>query len=111
MSRRQRLRGVATALAALAWEALALPGLAAACAVCGTGPPLPGHKVPHEFFWGSLFMLVIPFAVFAGMGGWLGYMYWRAGRGRSADPPLRALWVHAWTWLAGIFWTRKESES
>ena len=111
MPRRRRPGGMALALVLLIGAVLALPDVAGACAVCGTGPPLPGHKVPSEFFWGSLFLLVIPFVVFAGMGGWLFYMHWRARRGRPEGSPLGALWDRARAWLSGTLWTRKESET
>ena len=92
--------------------ALLLHGAAEACAVCGTGPPLPGHRVPHEFFWGTLFLMVMPLAVAGSIGGWLLYVHWRAGRLRAWELALARLWAKGRARLvAPTLWTRKESKS
>jgi hypothetical protein len=112
-----RWKGRAQALARLsgllmaAALALLLPGAAEACAVCGSGPPLPGHRVPHEFFWGTLFLMVMPLAVAGSIGGWLLYVHWRAGRLRAWELALGRLWVKGRALLAPTLWTRKESKS
>ncbi len=98
-------------LAGAALALLLLPGAAEACAVCGSGPPLPGHRVPHEFFWGTLFLMVMPLAVAGSVGGWLLYVLWRAGRLRAWELALARLWAKGRAFLAPILWTRKESKS
>ncbi len=95
-------------LAAIAGVALA-HGDAQACAVCGHATT-PGDPLGRGFYWGMLFLLATPFAVVGTIGGLLAYWYWRAGRGRRADPPLWSLRAKAWASLPGRPWTRKESE-
>ncbi len=82
--------------AALAWL---VPALAQACAVCGSGPEVAGDPTARGFYWGLLFLMALPFAVFGAVAGGLLYRYWRASgqswRGLGVGRPA---------------WTHKESE-
>lgn len=85
----------AMGLAALAWL---VPAAAQACAVCGTGPDVAGDPTARGFYWGILFLMALPFAVFGSVAGWLFYRYWRThGRGSRS------------VWLGRLAWTQKES--
>lgn len=93
MKRRRRLLG--SGLTAIP---LLLPGVAWACAVCGTGPGVAGDPTARGFYWGILFLMAMPFAVAGSIGAWLVYRYWRARAARSR----KALGVP-------LAWTPKES--
>jgi hypothetical protein len=62
--------------------ALLVPGVAEACAVCGTGPGVEGDPTTRGFYWGILFLMAMPFAVAGSIGAWLLYRYWRADADR-----------------------------
>ncbi len=62
--------------------ALLVPAAAQACAVCGTGPGLPGDPTARGFYWGILFLMAMPFAVAGSIGAWMAYRYWGASAGR-----------------------------
>ena len=66
---------------AAAW--LGAPAAAQACAVCGHATT-PGDPLGTGFYWGMLFLLVAPFSVVGGIGGWVAYCYWRARPRRPA---------------------------
>jgi hypothetical protein len=85
----------AVGLAALAWL---VPAVAQACAVCGTGPGVPGDPTARGFYWGILFLMALPFTVFGAVAGWLCYRHWRV-HGRS--------WRRLWA--GRLAWTHKES--
>ena len=74
------------------------PGVAAACAVCGTGPGIPGDPTARGFYWGILFLMALPFAIAASIGGWLFYRYWRVH-----GLPWKRVWPVA------LAWTQKET--
>ncbi len=78
--------------------ALLVPVAASACAVCGIGPGIVGDPTARGFYWGILFLMVMPFAVAGTIGAWLVYRYWRASAGR-------------WQRILGapFAWTHKES--
>jgi hypothetical protein len=82
----------------LATAALLLPVAAQACAVCGDGPGIAGDPTARGFYWGILFLMVMPFAVAGSVGGWLLYRYWR---------------THGPGWLKAVVgnlaWTQKET--
>ncbi|MGH7406771.1 MAG: hypothetical protein ACREKF_02020 [Candidatus Methylomirabilales bacterium] len=79
MRMRRRATLVAWGSAAGAWL---VPVAAQACAVCWSGAGSPEHDaLARGFYWGVLFLMAMPFAVVASIGGWLWYAHWR-GRGR-----------------------------
>jgi len=82
-------------LASLIWL---VPVVARACAVCGSGPGVPGDPTARGFYWGILFLMALPFTVFGALAGWLLYRYRRAS-GQS----WRSLWIGC------LAWTHKES--
>jgi hypothetical protein len=81
----------------LVGAALLVPGVAEACAVCGTGPGVPDDPTARGFYWGILFLMAMPFAVAGSIGAWMVYRYWRA----SAGGWRKALHFHT-------RWTHKE---
>jgi hypothetical protein len=86
---------LAVILAGLTWL---VPAVARACAVCGAGPDVAGDPTARGFYWGVLFLMAMPFAVFGSIAGWLVYRYWRAhGRGWRSG------------WVGRLAWTHKES--
>jgi hypothetical protein len=75
--------------------ALLVPGVAKACAVCGTGPGVEGDPTIRGFYWGLLFLMAMPFAVAGSIGAWLFYRAWRANApGWRSTLNLHALWAH-----------------
>ncbi len=72
-----------------------LPVVAEACAVCGTGPGIPGDPTTRGFYWGILFLMAMPFAVAGSIGAWLAYRHWRARVGRWRKVPgVPFAWMH-----------------
>lgn len=68
-----------------------LPALAEACAVCGAGGGSPEHDaIARGFYWGVLFLMAMPFAVAASIGGWLWYAH-RRGRRPARETSARGL--------------------
>ncbi len=57
---------------------LALAGAASAqgCAMCKTALGGPGDPLASGINTSILFMMAMPFVLFAGVGGWLTYMFW-----------------------------------
>ncbi len=92
MRMRRRAALVAWGSAAGVWL---VPVAAQACAVCWTGAGSPEHDaLARGFYWGVLFLMAMPFAVAASIGGWLWYAH-RRGRGRRRkETSVQAL---AWT--------------
>ena len=90
--------GRAVLAVSLAGQAWLVPAVAQACAVCGTGPGVPGDPTARGFYWGILFLMALPFTVFGAVAGWLLYRYWRASG-------------HSWRrlWAGRLAWTHKES--
>lgn len=108
------MKGRRVVLAAIVLGAAAGVALAAgpvqACAVCGYGPGQP-DPMGRGYFWGILFMMVMPFSIFGGFGGWLAYLHWRARGG----PRLRAVWDRVRDRVRGslfgaMTWIGKETE-
>ena len=74
--------------------ALLIPALAEACAVCWIGGSSPDHDATAlGFYWGLLFLMVMPFAVVGSIAGWLFYTHRRA-HGSRKKAPIQSL---AWT--------------
>ncbi|MEX2187980.1 MAG: hypothetical protein WD875_14335 [Pirellulales bacterium] len=76
-------RRCVAALAALALV-LALGGIAQACPTCGSGMAdgsEAGQKMLNGWFWSIVFMMSMPFAIVASLGG---YMYWIVRKSRQA---------------------------
>jgi len=61
-----------------------IPTLAQACAVCWIGASSPDQDaMARGFYWGILFLMVMPFAVFGSIAGWLFYSYRRVQERRK----------------------------
>ena len=94
MRRRTRATLVAWCGAAAAWL---VPVAAQACGVRWTGAGSPEHDaLARGFYWGVLFLMAMPFAVAASIGGWLWYAH-RRGRGRRGKE----------TSVQGLAWTEQ----
>jgi len=65
--------------------ALALPGSAAACAVCLTGAAS-GDPTADAFNWSVLFLMATPYTVVGSVGGWLFYTHRRAAAQKESGP-------------------------
>ena len=84
--------------ALVAWGSAAgaflVPVAAQACAVCWTGAGSPEQDpLARGFYWGVLFLMVMPFAVTATIGGWLWYAHRRArGRRPGKTSPQGLAW-------------------
>lgn len=79
--------------------ALALPEIAAACAVCLTGAAS-GDPTTDAFNWSVIFLMAMPYTVVGSIAGWLFFAHWRAARrqGRKKESAFLRL-----------AWTQKES--
>jgi hypothetical protein len=62
--------------------ALSIPGDAVAqgCAMCKTALGGPGDPLSRGINTSIMFMMAMPFVLFAIVGGWLTYAFWRGGR-------------------------------
>jgi heme/copper-type cytochrome/quinol oxidase subunit 2 len=83
----RRARTTFIALAAVAASLALLAGGEAAaqgCAMCKTAIGGPGDPLARGINTSIFFMMAMPFALFAVVGGWLGYVFWR-GREREND--------------------------
>lgn len=79
---------VAWGSAAGAWL---VPVAAQACPVCWTPGGSPEHDAAARgFYWGVLFLMAMPFAVAASIGGWLWYAH-RRGRRPAREVSARGL--------------------
>lgn len=92
-----------TGAALVAWGSAAGAGLvplaAQACAVCWIGAGSPEQDaLARGFYWGVLFLMAMPFAVVASIGGWLWYAHRRC-RGRRRKE----------TSVQGLAWTQQRS--
>lgn len=68
-----------------------LPVVAEACGVCWAAGGSPEHDaIARGFYWGVLFLMAMPFAVAASIGGWLWYAY-RRGRRPARETSARGL--------------------
>jgi hypothetical protein len=66
--------------------ALLAPVAAQACAVCWTGTGgSEQDPLARGFYWGVLFLMAMPFAVVATIGGWLWYAHRRGRRPRETS--------------------------
>ena len=75
--------------------ALLAPVAAQACAVCWTGAGAPEQDpLARGFYWGVLFLMAMPFAVVAVIGGWLWYAHRRARGRRPRETSVQGL---AWS--------------
>lgn len=88
-----------TRAALVAWGSAAGAGLipvaAQACSVCWIGSGSPEHDaLARGFYWGVLFLMAMPFAVVASIGGWLWYAHRRGRRRRPKGALVQGL---AWT--------------
>jgi hypothetical protein len=74
-----RVARIATALAVVgaAWAA-APETMAQGCSMCRASIGEAGDPLPTALAWSILFLLAMPFAVVASVGGWL-YLSWRKG--------------------------------
>jgi hypothetical protein len=84
-----------TGAALVAWGSAAGAGLvplaAQACAVCWIGAGSPEQDaLARGFYWGVLFLMAMPFAVVASIGGWLWYAH-RRGRRPARETSARGL--------------------
>jgi len=75
-----RRHATAVALICVAW--LCLQGVAAACPTCAEGMNNDVHhaSLVRGYFWSIIFMMSMPFLVFAGV---CGYFYYEIRRGRA----------------------------
>src|SRR3989338_949859 len=78
--------------------ALALPGSAAACAVCLTGAAS-GDPTADAFNWSVLFLMATPYTVVGSVGGWLFYTHRRTaakknGGFKKKTPFWNLAWIH-----------------
>ncbi len=93
---RRRIRAVLVVLGSAVGAGLA-PVAAQACPVCWIGSGSPEHDLlARGFYWGVLFLMAMPFAVAASIGGWLWYAH-RRGRGRRRKE----------TSVQGLAWTQQ----
>jgi len=72
------------------------PALALACPMCKGA--MENSPVGAALSWTTLVLIAIPALLIGSIGGWIGYVYWRAGRR-----------PHAIAWSST--WIEKESES
>jgi hypothetical protein len=64
-----------------AWVAGVVGLSAAAAAACPTcSEAIKGDPVALSFYWSTLFMIAMPYALILGVGGGLAFVYWRAAR-------------------------------
>jgi len=80
----------------LATTPVLLPDPIFACAVCITGAA--GERLTDAFNWSVLFLMAMPYAILASVGGYLFYSYRRASKrsGDAGEKPrfFRLAWVH-----------------
>ena len=58
------------------------------CAMCKTAIGGPGDPLARGINTSIFFMMAMPFALFAVVGGWLGYVFWRGGDEEVDDAAL-----------------------
>ena len=91
-----RLRGLSEAAAVLWSLAFLLPAAASACPMCKSA--MENNPVGAALSWTTLVLIAAPALLMASIGGWIGYVYWRAARRPDAV---------AWSPL----WVEEESET
>ncbi len=69
----------ATVLSLFAMLSLAGEAGAQGCAMCKTTVGGPGDPLASGINTSIMFMMTMPFILFAVVGGWLTYMFWRSG--------------------------------
>lgn len=79
-----------------ALTALLLASRALACPSCKDA--ISGDPVASALSWTTLLLIALPALLMGGIGGWVGYLYWRA----EHQPP-RLAWPR--------IWREKESET
>jgi len=70
---------------------VASPSLLLACPACKDA--LEGDAVGMALSWTTLLMIAVPMMLFASIGGWVFYVYWRAARPTTELPPHVAAWL------------------
>ena len=70
-----------------------VPSMALACPNCKDA--IAGDPVAAALSWTTLLLIAVPLVLFGSIGGWVGFIYWRAAHGLP------------WNWR----WTGKESET
>ena len=63
--------------------------LAQGCAMCRSSLAGPEDPVTRAFNWSILLLITVPYVLFAAVGGWLFYSYWRARGVRPVAQILR----------------------
>lgn len=83
-SLRRAARWAALAVVAAAWSAVSPAALAQGCAMCRTAVEGIDDPLSRAFSYTTLFMLSMPFAVAATVGGWLVFTIRRGGAAVAA---------------------------
>ena len=82
MMRSRKRSGFCRTASALLGVLLAAPSVVLACPSCKDA--ISGDPVASALSWTTLVLIAMPLVLIGSIGGWVGYVYWRAARGSHA---------------------------